>query len=451
MDLAYPCFGYLDDGLFDLGLEDNNDNNSSTSKLCHSINEKGKINISSWNNRSDNRVLLPMISSPDTVDLALLGFAGSADEKAEGDTIQPPHQSRLIHEGANQYPQKCSFCDVKLSGIKESSLESGLDLITKRPSNQRGQEASVNGLTARDVFPDVRASVRQPARINESSPVVVVAPVVQEEQSPRSIGRRNSLVLPSSHASDPALLDRSSTSDGHRSDNRRSASRSFRRQFMDRSLVDTNAASRWAREKGETSESVATDVRKEEQEIADSGRLGSTPTNSGQAIIRLHDCGGCSPSKRRVSFTAEVVGAQDIDDNDEWDDVSDAGVHGRGGQDLLARASELHSSVAGQLRSVNELLQRKSYFYIDTSWCAKQLPCPPKAWKGRRVAGGSGSGGGTGSTVEAHPAGVITSPIRRRPHASSNINVHIRLEGQWVSGGSKRQRVGIHSIPGKKV
>lgn len=247
---------------------------------------------------------------------------------------------------------------------------------------------------------------------------------------------------------------------------------------------------------------VAKSVRKEEEALAEANHAidaaGAPDTCSRHWAARRDAPAGAGPAreKRKVSFAdefarvqAEEENAADGDDRREWRRMTDdtfageeGGRGGRGGggaasreggpdegdgererveggaqseDDLLARASELHSSVAGQLRSVNELLKRKSYFYIDTSWSAKQLPCPPTAWKGKGVGGGAGAATGGANDSSAGMGSESSSSTKPR-HRSTALpadarNFSVRLEGRWMSAGSKKPRVGMHSIVGEKV
>lgn len=114
--------------------------------------------------------------------------------------------------------------------------------------------------------------------------------------------------------------------------------------------------------------------------------------------------------------------------------------------DLLAKASELHLSVAVQLRSVKELLKRKSFMYIDTSWSARRLPCPPIAWKGKQSVNPP-------KIIDAVADEAVRNPFAESTYATTEkqANVFVRLEGHWASPVATKLRVSIHSIPGEKV
>lgn len=277
------------------------------------------------------------------------------------------------------------------------------------------------------------------------------------------------------------------------------------------SVADAATAKlRWARQRDAACGTAVVDssVRKEEEALAEA----SNAAAAAAAVAAAPDAWATSSrsrntekidssTRRTAAIEADVVGkkivsfalaeglndgndGKDSEEEEEHDDDDGrwhrkpaakgtriGGARGTEGEeqddDLLARASELHSSVAGQLRSVNELLKRKSYIYIDTSWSAKQLPCPPTAWRGKALSvGGSTNaaasdtgGGGVEVGVEIRDGGSDSGSSStvggRHRHGEAALseasNVMVRLEGRWASAGSKEPNVGVYSIAGEKV
>lgn len=112
----------------------------------------------------------------------------------------------------------------------------------------------------------------------------------------------------------------------------------------------------------------------------------------------------------------------------------------------MAKASKIHLSVAVQLRNVKELLKRKSFIYIDTSWSARRLPCPPTAWKGKQ-----GVNPPKAVDAVADEANRNSSTGCAYATTDKQANVFVSLEGRWATPVATNLRVGIHSNPGEKV
>ncbi|CAM9290000.1 unnamed protein product, partial [Discosporangium mesarthrocarpum] len=114
--------------------------------------------------------------------------------------------------------------------------------------------------------------------------------------------------------------------------------------------------------------------------------------------------------------------------------------HTHDDEDLISSTSGLQSTVAGQLKSVNELLKRRNFFYVDTTYKTRRLPSL-RVDRGRRktrgIVQGMDSTAGRGSGPGGHRHGV------------TNFAVH--LQGSWSSVVSRRQTVGLHTIPGEKA
>lgn len=416
MGFSFPCSADLDDGIFDLDFEDGD----------HSKNQSK----SSQEDPNSEDHLKPMTLSPDALDLVLMESASPKDPNVdEGTKIvheawrlqQKDTESENDTSDTRRWQAKVSpFYDASLSAITLQDSEVSNGSYIGSTSNKRGCPAVVPDVATARHWDHGRDDQYLDTRLSRTHHLII---------SPGSVPKSS------------APLDRPSTSGGYRpaqggSDSRRC----MRRPLLERLPVDAKTASRWARERHGIYEAVASSVKKEKRALVG---LGHTAVGA--------DTNGCTTvgSKLTISLTDRhvsfAVGSEDH--SDEGGDNSDAATDFEE-EDLLARASELHSSVAGQLRSVNELLKRKSYFYIDTSWSARKLPCPPIAWKGRRVRTSSGADPGAG--IASNAGGVAPSAVRRRPCVASNISVDVRLEGRWVSA-AKRQRVGVCSIPGEKV
>lgn len=480
MDLSFPCVGGVDDGVFDLGLED--DQHAAGRQRCTTTTSKEAL--------ADQRSR-SMVLSPDALDLEVMAFAtalneneGSSSDDSGGDdfngrasypTIGSPFCDATLPPSPAAHQQSAVSGVSRARGSKKKSskwtrLENHLTLLTSRklPTTHKGQEN-----LAKHSIELYKTSLGR--RIIASTKNASPRAADLEGWPPGRLKLEQACVSASRCTTDSStdpLTCPSSTSGTRGSDNYRSTeSQRFRRQSLNRSLVDANTRSRWPVERAVSRDVVASSVRKEEEALAEADRAIACTHPRGPASGVVECVKRGREDKRRVSFTViDAAGhdrgssgapaASDGDtDEDEWGQKSaDAGGAIEGEEDLLARASELHSSVAGQLRSVNELLKRKSYFYIDTSWSAKQLPCPPTAWKSRggRTSDGGGGGdhGGRGLDMVSNEAcvdrGTTTYNAGYRPVASSPVNVVVKLKGRWLPAASKR-KVGVFSIPGEKV
>lgn len=478
MDLSFPCVGDVDDGIFDLGLEDDHD--AVGRQRCTTTTNKEAL----ADQRSQSMVL-----SPDALDLEVMAFAAALNEN-EGSGSDDSGGGGF--NGRTGCPTIGSpFCDATLPptaaarqqsavsgaspGSKKKSstwnrLENHLTLLTSRklPTTQRGQENLAKRSTEH-----AKASLggRIVASTKNASPRAAdlegwPAGGLKLEHGSVSASRCTT------DSSTGSLTCPSSTSSTRGSDNyRRSEPQRFRRHSLNRSLVDATTRSKWPVERSVFRDVVASSVRKEEEALAEADHVLACTYSRGPARRAVECVKRGSDDKRRVSFTvidsaghdrgssgAPAVSGGDTDEDECGENLADMGGEMEREDNLLARASELHSSVAGQLRSVNELLKRRSYFYIDTSWSAKQLPCPPTAWKSRGgrtgdsgVGGDCGGGGLDMVNSEGYAdRGAATYNAGYRSAASSPVNVVVKLKGRWLPAASKR-KVGVFSIPGEKV
>lgn len=451
MGLSFPCVGYLDDGIFDLGLEDDDGERD----LCCST-----------NGQDSQGCPPPMTLSPDALDLALLKFSATTDADNDWGRVAVQQQTKAkasqlsFDDHEHDLPQNSPFCDAKVSAItrRHSSTRSGPHgglMSNKRSREERSLELPIGSPIT---LQRRQESVHEVPGDNDSSARASSSRTSQRlvgsASPPTTLKRAQFFTIPSAFAGNRASNKRSSTTlDKHRPHELRdtSESRRFtRQQLLDRSLVDANAASRWAKLTEETCEAVASSVRKEEQAlVAINSTAACIGSGDGSTKEQQKDCIKYE-TDRRVSFAVNLQGntGSPAPDNYEWEDTSEVEMDEEE-DDLVTRASDLHSSVAGQLRSVNKLLKRKSYFYIDTSWRARQLPCPPTAWKGKKL-GSSSSGEDVGTESDINSVSATTSVGRSRSQIASTVNIDTRLEGQWVSA-IKGRRVAIYSIPGEKV
>lgn len=497
MDLSFPCVGNLDDGIFhDLGLEDDT-----------------RDQVESADSSAADP-LQPMVLSPDALDLALMAFDVGEEDSVGAETDEVGHGKSL-----SQSP----FCDAAISQRVcpgTSPVSPAKARCPARHSNVNGARVSASFQEGNAVASVNFDQILQKNQVLRACPGARPSSSQGLKSSPRrnpvrwppanekreGVGAQGTGGI--SNAFPPRLPDNTpdvglevtstnttqlAPAAAHRPTEAQPPSRRLPARALNRpSLINSaDAQSRWARQRAATRDAavIASSLRKEEEALAEVNRTtaactaAASDTTCGSTTAKRVAASGVAPAgeKRKVSFANELAGglagenAAGDDDREcqrRTDTLEGAGERqGEGGkegygedtaehdEDLLARASELHSSVAGQLRSVNELLKRKNYFYIDTSWSAKQLPCPPTAWKGKCL-GSDAGGGGTAATAgnEGGGAGVGTesSPTvapRHRPAALSSRNVAVRLEGrQWASAGSnKKAKVGVYSIPGEKV
>ncbi len=503
MDFSFPCVGNLHDGIFhDLGLED---------EIRHKV---GAADSST----DGPDPLQSIVLSPDALDLALMAFDLKEDERVEadnhgkgqGDIVSPKAHSPFCDAAIAQQDRKgsSSACAAVLPTPERRAT---------RDLDRKGADAliafrKVHSTTSGVAFG--QAPVHQPEPFDSggedgtsnsmSSPRPSLARWPPPKEKRGGLGNdSNGACI--SKAFPPRLPDDDATRGAsvrkthaaaplQRGVEAGSPSRRFAAQSQNcpSQVASVGAKPPWARHGVAPCEVavVASSVRKEEEALAEANHAieaagaPDTCTRHG-AVKRAAPCGaGPARENRKVSFADEFVDVQ-VEENAADDDNRDTFAgEGRGGggrgaasqeggldkgegeregveggdqsdDDLLARASELHSSVAGQLRSVNELLKRKSYFYIDTSWSAKQLPCPPTAWKGKGVGGGAGAATG-GANDSSAGIGSESSSSTKPRHRSSALpadarNFSVRFEGRWMSAGSKKPKVGIHSIVGEKV
>lgn len=507
MELSFPCVGNLDDGIFhDLGLEDETRDqvepaDSSADPLQSVVLSPDALDLAllAFDVEGEGRV------GADTNDG---GHGKTSSQSASCSPFCDAAISQQLCPGASTVSPTKARCTARYSNINGANDSVSFQKVNATASAkfdqvlQKNQASRACGGARPSSSQDDKSSPRRnPIRWPPAKEGVVAEGTggISNAFPPR-LPDNDSDVGPEATSTSTMQLAAAT----HRSTEAQSPSRRFPARALNRpSLADSaNAQSRWARLRAATREAavVASSVRKEEEALAAANRAAAAASTAAASTTAVSSsgttccstmtgkriaAGGAAPvgEKRKVSFADELAGSL-VEENAGGDDDRErqrrkdelergSGAAERQGEgrkegegegwaqnddDLLARASELHSSVAGQLRSVNELLKRKSYFYIDTSWSAKQLPCPPTAWKGKGV----GSDAGGGSTATAGGAGrggvgvgIESSPTlapRYRPAASSSKNVAVRLEGrQWVSTGSKKPKVGVFSIPGEKV
>lgn len=441
MGLSFPCVGYLDEGVFDLGLEEDGDDDDDDDDNDDDVGDRIG---------SEQDCVPSLELSPDALDLALMGLSKTRDANDDHRcsplvrNTKKALQYAFADDGTRRHPGS-PFCDASLPTMTRNN-------ISPCRSRVHGGLLSTESMTTGSTATNQR---RRPGWLHKLVSDKNGSPGDKSTQrsSPRLAEEGASPRLASFIGTQPRSSSPTCTGRRHRPQEvrekgelRRSSPQPFinREQLLNRPLVDTDALSRWAKETKEAREAVESSMRKEEQALA-------------QLKLKEADC-TCRQNRlnewrqpgRRVSFAAnlESTRSSSADNDDEWDDVS--GVeHDEEKDDLVTRASDIHSSVAGQLRSVNELLKRKSYFYIDTSWRASQLPCPPTAWKGRSRSDNN-SVADVETESDSNSGGAGVSMDWRKSHVGSNVNIDIKLGGEWVSS-AKRRRVGIYSIPGVKV
>lgn len=451
--------------------------------------------------------LQSMVLSPDALDLALMAFdveeensiGAEANDGAHGKNCSPFCDAAISQQGYAGAPPVSptkATCTARDSSINRAGVSVSFQRVNTLASAKCDQVPQKNQVSR--ACPGARPCSSHGHKSSPRRNPIRWPPATEKRQGLGAGGKGEI-----SNAFPPRLPDNdsdcgpevNSTSIKQLAAAKQSPSHRLPDRALHRpSLVDSaNAQSRWARQRAATRDAavIASSVRKEAEALAEANRTAATSTAAAASTAASSDttCGsttakgvaarGVAPvgEKRAVSFAAELAGSLAVenaasDDDRECSRRTDSlkqGLGGEGGNgvdgedgaqnddDLLARASELHSSVAGQLRSVNELLKRKSYFYIDTSWSAKQLPCPPTAWKGKSVGNGAVGGssaaaggvGGGGVVVEIDSSSPLAP--RHRPAASFR-NIAVRLTGrQWASAGPQNQKVGVYSIPGEKV
>lgn len=451
MDLAFPCAGNLDDGVFDLGLED--DDEAGNFHRRRNQDEAPKFESSNPMKPQPEAE----VSSPDALDLALMAFTAASEENG-GSGAQ---QSSVISP-------RSPFCGAPIRQHDDAARGS---YTQSRPEMGPVKPAMSPPRVQQGFIPLPKRSFDRTFSFGGRSNVGASSNSSRDENSaPLAKTKRGGYSATVSYGDffSPGL--RSGDSEGFSpvhlpssgmllpSDRRSEVSKPIPRHLQDRSRGDANATQRRDGERG-SCDPILLGPPNDEEALAEIDRAAAAYVYT-RATQKGMDCITGAEDSKRGSFAVDVArgagmsssGAGDVEE-EEWEEELDAGtVHDQGkDDDLLARASELHLSVAGQLRSVNELLKRKSYFYIDTSWSARQLPCPPTAWKGSCVGTKTGDGGGVGIDTNSGGDASTSNTVRPRPNVSSCVNIVTKIEGRWLVSGSKKPRVGIFSIPGEKV
>ena len=507
MDFSFPCVGNLDDGIFhDLGIEDDRVGAAKSST------DDGVDQLQSMVLSPDALDLALM-----AFDLEEEGRGGAdTQERGHGETISQSSHSPFC-DAAIGHQDRHSVSPVCAAASPTTERRATRDTDSKRADTLmafRHVHSTAPGVafgqppaqkpTSFDSGGDRQSSLLPHKSSNRPSPTRWT-PAKEKGggaaiESKRCISKAFPPRLPEDDADRGASISKTQATPVQRGVEAQSPSRRFAAQSLSRPSQADSAGGKspWARHRAATCEAavVSFSVRKEEEALAEANHT-TQAAGAPDTCARHRTAKRAAPTgvdsareKRKVSFADEFAGLQveedaaeedgDDDDGDrEWQRKTDASdreggrgagareggpgegegeqERGEGGaqndDDLLARASELHSSVAGQLRSVNELLKRKSYFYIDTSWSAKQLPCPPTAWKGKGSGCAAAPGGaGDGSIVIGTESSSSGKPRYRSVALPADArNLSVRVEGRWVSAGSKKPKVGIHSIVGEKV
>ena len=428
MELSFPCAGNIDDGVFNIDLEECEGNIGDGQQwrapppTCGS----GYSSLLDPQQNCQQQVL-----SPDALDLALMAFDVTASEEDDG--------GGAVCNAARNVPLS-PFCDAAIHQ-RDSA-------VTKRILPDEAYNAP----------PDCTASSALWGATGTNNRCGTPSPGTVPMGWPSAKTHRGEIskAFPPKL---PAVVGYDEPSDSgtclvreHR------VGEAWRRfpghQPVRRLITDVHAQSRWARERAETREAVASSVRKEEKALAVLDRAAIENLNDMNDGVKTGT--NCVEKKRAAFVSSPSPGTRDAKrskDRENEKSQNGAPAQGREQDELLARASELHSSVAGQLRGVNELLKRKSYFYIDTSWSARHLPYPPTAWKNPGMGGPTSEGHGEGVGIDTNVTCRITasSADRNQPAALSDANGVLRLDGRWVAAGSKKPKVGFYSIPGEKV
>ena len=434
MELSFPCAGNIDDGVFNIDLEEGDDS-SGDGRQWHATPacDSGVSSLLDLQHSCQSKLL-----SPDALDLALMAFDVTASEEED----EEEGEGGAVSNNTRDAPLS-PFCDATIHqrGMNSAATRRiRLDEAHTIPLDYTGFSALWGTTGTKD-----RCSTPSPGAVPMGWP--------------SAKAHRGGF----SKASPPKLTvvghDGPSNLGTRLIQEHRGVGEAWRRfpshQPFRRLITDVHAQSRWARERAETREAVASSVRKEEKALSAANRVPVACLNGMTGVQTETD----SVEKKRVSFVDDVdcgslslpsPGTRDATSQEDRNEKSQTGAPAqeKEKEEVLARASKLHSSVAGQLRSVNELLRRKSYFYIDTSWSARQLPYPPTAWK-NPASDGHGEGGvGIDANVNCR---ITPSADRNQPAILSDANGVLRLDGRWVAAGSKKPNVGFYSIPGKKV
>ena len=429
MELSFPCVGDIDDGVFNIDAEEDADDSGETRQWCPTP----------TCDSDDPTLLSPQtcaskVLSPDALDLALMAFDVTASEEGGGDSVSNTRGTPVS-----------PFCEAVI--------------------NQRGSNAATKTRPGEPLItsPDCTgsgAALWGTKRTNNRCNTPMPGAVPMGWSSAKAYqGGFSTAFLPK--------LGPKLTSDCNGAWNSGTrlvrdhrvgeVLRRFPSQPVRRLITDVNAQSRWARERAETRETVSSSVRKEGKALAVIDRVTAACFNGMKGVTTGRES---AEEQKRVSFANDVpvecgdlpsLDTRDAISEEYWDGKPQTAAVGKE-DDLLARASELHSSVAGQLRSVNELLKRKNYFYIDTSWSARHRPNPPTAWKSPALGGPTSDGHGEGTRIDANATSYLTSSANQsQPVALPYANGVLRLDGRWVEAGSKKPKVGFYSIPGEKV
>lgn len=437
MELSFPCAGNIDDGVFNIDLEEGGGDSGGGRQwrapppTCDS----GDSSLLGPQQNCRSQVL-----SPDALDLALMAFDVTASEEEDGGSGAAV--------GNTRYSPLSPFCDAAIHQ-RDSA-------VTKRTRPDEAQNTPADCIGSGALW----GATGTNNRCSTPSPGAVPMGWPSAKAHRGGFSKAFPLKLTT------AIVGHDGPSDSGtclaREHRIGEAWRRFPGHLPARRLItDVHAQSRWARERAQTREAVASSVRKEEKALAVVDRAAAECLNGGTSGVKTTET--IFADKKRVAFVDVECGSLSLPSpgtldatrgEDRQNEKSQTGAPAQGKEkdEVLARASELHSSVAGQLRSVNELLKRKSYFYIDTSWSARQLPYPPTAWKSPGLGGPPNDGHGEGVGVDANATCRITPGAdRNQPAAWSDANGVLRLDGRWVAAGSKKPKVGFYSIPGEKV
>lgn len=461
MDHSFPCVGNLEDGIFDLALDDG----------CRGTGEESKAGTPTTCTPSVIRHPAMEVSSPDTLDLALMTFtAGREKHHSDCGVHNEPYTSSTTLTSP--------FCDAVLRG-REGRRNAPLSgAVFKDPPKRlrakrsllvadRSKPCCSSTASSGGGGSGVRHESTQSPRIDDDEPPLLNFRESSQLHEPerreppnanfQSLRRTCSTAL---SPTQPCVAESARGVEAVREGGVSSPGLSLDHPL---SVLDTgNTRTKRAGERHIAHVVEATTAQREEQALEDVDRAAAACVfkdikNAANVVTGSRS----AVKKGRVSFLLDhreprvskmLPSASGYDDKEGWAPEPDqrAGTsEGADEDDILFKASDLHSAVAGQLRSVNELLKRKCYFYIDTSWNAKQLPCPPAAWTSKGVRDANAVGVGR-CDAERRPEEAI-SRARRRSLASSDVNLAFYLEGRWAMAGTAKPKVGVFTISGNKV
>lgn len=434
MELSFPCVGNIDDGVFNIDIEEDGGVGGGETRQWRPTPTRDSGDMSQLSSLNCPSKVL----SPDALDLALMAFDVTASEEEDGgdalsstkDAPLSPFCDAAIHQRSNSaaaktrpdealaIPPECTRSGTALWGTTSTNNRCNTPMPGAVPMGWPSAKAYRGGFST--AFP--------PKLGPKLGPKLSIG-----HDGPSNSGTR----LVREHRVGEVL-------------------RRFPSQPVRRLITDVHAQSRWARERAETREAVSSSVRKEGKALAVVDRVAVACFNGMKGVTAGKES---AEEKKRVSFVNNVhcgglpsPGTHEAIIEEDRDGKPQTAAVGKEKEDLLARASELHSSVAGQLRSVNELLKRKSYFYIDTSWSARQRTNPPTAWKSPALGGPTSDGHGEAVGVDANATCRITSSADRyQPVVLPDANGVLRLDGRWIAAGSNKPKVGFYSVPGEKV